>query len=65
MGNGSTAVTDRVVDLVGALNGALVATGSSQRQLLAAIAGLDHEDVWERDGHRDMAEWVSANVGIS
>ena len=42
---------------------ALVARG--QRLRLEAIAELDAPEVWERDGSRTFAHWVSARLGVS
>src|SRR5688572_12848174 len=42
---------------------ALVARG--QRLRLEALAELDAPEVWERDGSRTFAHWVSARLGVS
>jgi hypothetical protein len=42
---------------------ALVARG--QRLRLEAIAELDAPEIWERDGSRTFAQWVTARLGIS
>jgi hypothetical protein len=42
---------------------ALVARG--QRLRLEALTELDAPEVWERDGNRTFAHWVSARLGVS
>lgn len=42
---------------------ALVARG--QRLRLEAITELDAPEVWERDGSRSFAQWLSARLGVS
>ncbi len=36
-----------------------------QRKLLSIIAELDERRVWEDDGCRDLAQWLSGRLGIS
>jgi hypothetical protein len=38
---------------------------SAQRDLLARIAECDAEDAWRGEGARDLATWLSAEIGIS
>jgi hypothetical protein len=41
------------------------AAGRAQRALLEALAEIDRRGVWEGDGARDVAHWVSMRYGIS
>lgn len=36
-----------------------------QRQLLVALAALERREAWMDDGARDMAHWVSMQLGVS
>lgn len=38
---------------------------ASQRQLLRAVVRGDQDKVWQQDGCRDMAGWLSGRLGIS
>jgi len=38
---------------------------SAQRRLLEVVARCDRDQTWRSDGSRDLAEWLSARLGIS
>jgi Domain of unknown function (DUF222)/HNH endonuclease len=38
---------------------------SQQRELLASLAALEEREAWLDDGARDMAHWVSMQLGVS
>jgi hypothetical protein len=50
---------------VGELLAAHAVVGAGQRRLLDVIAALEDSGVWERDGCRDLLEWLSCHLGIS
>ncbi|MBA2312116.1 MAG: DUF222 domain-containing protein, partial [Actinobacteria bacterium] len=53
------------VELGGELDSKHQAVALAQRRLLEVVARCDSEDLWSRDGCRDLAQWLSIRVGIS
>lgn len=59
---------DRVVDDVAhsdSLEAVYSVVTSAQYRLLELIVAYDREDIWEPDGCRDFAHWLSMRLGIS
>jgi hypothetical protein len=52
-------------DAVEALEAAQLTVAAGQRELFAAIARCDHDQVWRANGCRDLAQWLSGRLGIS
>jgi Domain of unknown function (DUF222)/HNH endonuclease len=59
--NGST----KRAALCAELDSAHAAVTAAQRHLLEVIAECDREETWRVDGSRDLAQWLSARLGIS
>ena len=59
--NGSTTATS----LSAELHSAQTAVTAAQRHLLDVVAQCDRAEVWRADGCRDLAQWLSARLGIS
>ena len=47
------------------LDSAQMAVTSAQRRLLDVVAECDRVETWRADGCRDLAQWLSARLGIS
>lgn len=52
-------------DLLAELASAHSRVCSAQLRLLEVVACCDDPEVWSKDGARDLAEWLSARLGIS
>jgi hypothetical protein len=52
-------------DLIATADALHVVAGRTQRELLAVLAEIDRSGVWEGDGARDAAHWVSMRYGVS
>ena len=55
----------RESELIEGLQGLHAELCSRQRTILTIIAELDERKVWRDDGCRDMAQWLSGQLGIS
>jgi hypothetical protein len=47
------------------LDSAHAAVTTAQRRLLEVVAECDRAETWRTDGGRDLAQWLSARLGIS
>ncbi|MDQ3645402.1 MAG: HNH endonuclease [Actinomycetota bacterium] len=57
-------VTDRIA-LRDGLQRAAIASGAAERDLLRWVLRCDRAELWHGDGGRNMAQWLSAQCGIS
>jgi hypothetical protein len=53
------------IDPVAAFDTERAAVVSAQRRLFDSIVRCERAEVWRRDGSRDLAQWLSARLGIS
>ncbi|MBA2312838.1 MAG: DUF222 domain-containing protein [Actinobacteria bacterium] len=53
------------IELAAELDSKHQAVASAQRRLLEVVAECDRSEVWQSEGCRDLAQWLSIRVGIS
>ena len=51
--------------LTAELHGAHAEVTASQRRLLEIVAECERAEIWKDDGCRDLAQWLSAHLGVS
>jgi hypothetical protein len=51
--------------LTAEFHGAHAEVTASQRRLLEIVAECDRAEIWRDDGCRDLAQWLSAHLGVS
>lgn len=47
------------------LTDALAVAGRAQRRVLEAVVECDRDESWVGDGHRNLAEWLASQMGVS
>lgn len=56
---------DNFIDARSELKAAEILIARGHRKRLEAIVALDSPEIWESDGHRTFAQWLSAQLGVS
>ncbi len=47
------------------LASAQASVGAAQRRLLEVVADCERHETWRADGCKDLAQWLSARLGIT